>query len=224
VAAVTTFFDRASAGSALAASLHAYHDREDVLVLGLPRGGVPVAAEIAAALHVPLDIVLVRKLGAPGQPELAIGAIASGGVIVINENILSATADAAEVRGEIQLQRAELNRREQIYRNGRLPLQVAGRTVVLVDDGAATGATMCAAVRAMRKQEAKHIVVAVPVASELARRALSEEADQVICLLAPPGFSSVGEWYEHFEQTTDAEVCTILSRARTRRDHVAAAL
>ncbi|HKQ12687.1 MAG TPA: phosphoribosyltransferase [Steroidobacteraceae bacterium] len=216
------FADRASAGSALAAELSGYRDREDVLVLGLPRGGVPVAAEVADALHAPLDLVLVRKLGAPGQPELAIGAIASGGVIVINENILSAAASAAEVQSEIARQRAELNRRDSLYRNGRLPLGVAGRRVILVDDGAATGATMLAAIRAVRKQNAKRVVVAIPVASIEALATLREEADEVICLLAPPTFLSVGDWYRHFEQTTDAEVCALLSRARTRCQHIAA--
>jgi putative phosphoribosyl transferase len=208
---VTPLADRASAGRELADALSAYRDRDDVLVLGLPRGGVVVAAEVAQALRAPLDAILVRKLGAPGQRELAIGAIAAGGVIVVNENILSATADAAEVQAEIQRQRAELNLRESLYRNGRLPLPIAGRTVILVDDGAATGATMLAAVRAVRKQQAKRIVVALPVASSDARRALSAEADEVTCLLQPSILRSVGEWYLNFDQTPDAEVCTLLS-------------
>ena len=216
------FADRASAGSALAPALTAYRDREDVLVLGLPRGGVPVAAEIADALHAPLDVVIVRKLGAPGQPELAIGAIASGGVIVINENILSGAASAGEVQAEIQRQRAELNRRESLYRNDRLPLEAAGRTVILVDDGAATGATMLAAIRAARKQDARRVIVALPVASAEAVRALRDEADEVHCLLTPPLFFAVGDWYARFEQTTDAEVCTLLAHARTRAGHIAA--
>ena len=218
---MNVFADRASAGSALAVALTAYRNREDVLVLGLPRGGVPVAAEIADALRAPLDVVIVRKLGTPGQPELAIGAIASGGVIVINENILSATASASELQAEIQRQRAELNRREALYRNDRLPLAVAGRSVILADDGAATGATMLAAVRAARKQDAKRVIVALPVASSEAVRALRNEADEVHCLLTPPLFFAVGDWYERFEQTTDAEVCTLLAHARTRRDHIA---
>ncbi len=218
---MTAFVDRASAGSALAASMHAYRDREDVLVLGLPRGGVPVAAKVANDLHAPLDIVLVRKLGAPGQPELAIGAIAGGGVLVINENILSAAANAGEIRDEIHRQRAELNRRESVYRNGHLPPAVAGRTVILVDDGAATGATMLAAVRAMRKQSAKRVIVALPVASEEAMRALGDEADEVHCLLTPPIFRAVGEWYESFGQTTDTEVCALLSQALRRQSQQA---
>ena len=213
-ASVTAFADRTAAGRALAGTLTAYGSRDDVLVLGLPRGGVPVAAEVAQALSAPLDAILVRKLGAPGQPELAIGAIACGGVIVVNQNILSATADAAELQTEIQRQRAELNLRESLYRNGRLPLAIAGRIAILVDDGAATGATMLAAVRAVRRQDAKHIVVALPVASSDALSALRAEADEVACLLQPPIFRSVGEWYERFDQTTDAEVCALLSCAR----------
>lgn len=219
---MTRFADRTSAGTALAAALTAYSNRDDVLVLGLPRGGVPVAAAIAETLEAPLDVMLVRKLGAPQQPELAIGAIAAGGVIVVNENILSATASAAEVQAEILRQRAELNRRDSLYRNGRLSLAITGRIVILVDDGAATGATLLAAIRAVRKQEARRIVIAVPVASIDAVAALRAEADEVTCLLTPPVFRSVGEWYERFEQTTHAEVSTLLSHSRTRRDHVAA--
>lgn len=215
------FADRASAGSTLVAALTACINR-DVLVLGLPRGGVPVAAAIAEALDAPLDVMLVRKLGAPEQPELAIGAIAPGGVIVVNENFLSAAASAAEIQAEIWRQRAELNRRESLYRNGRLPLTVTGRIIILADDGAATGATMLAAIRAVRKQEARRIVVALPVASTDALAALRAEADEVTCLLTPPVFRSVGEWYDHFEQTTDAEVAALLSDARKRRDHIAA--
>lgn len=219
---MTRFADRASAGTALAAALTAYSNRGDVLVLGLPRGGVPVAAAIAEALDAPLDVMLVRKLGAPEQPELAIGAIAAGGIIVVNENILSAAASAAEVKAEILRQRAELNRRESLYRNGRLPLAITGRIVILVDDGAATGATMLAAIRAVRKQEARRIVIALPVAPTDALAAMRAEADEVTCLLTPPIFLSVGEWYERFEQTTDAQVSALLSHARTRRDVIAA--
>jgi putative phosphoribosyl transferase len=215
---MTAFADRASAGRALAVALTAYSNREDVLVLGLPRGGVPVAAKVAEALDAPLDVMLVRKLGAPGQPELAIGGIAAGGVIVVNEGILSAVASAAEVQAEILRQRAELIRRDNLYRNGRLPLDVAERTVILVDDGAATGATMLAAIRAVRKQDARRVVVALPVASTDALRALRAETDEVTCLLAPPIFRSVGDWYERFEQTTDAEVSALLSQARARRE------
>jgi putative phosphoribosyl transferase len=221
---VNRFADRASAGSALAAALTAYSNRDDVLVLGLPRGGVPVAAEIAAALRAPLDVMIVRKLGAPGQPELAIGAIAAGGVIVVNENILAAAASAAEVQAEILRQRAELHRRESLYRNGRLPLTLTGRTVILVDDGAATGATMLAAIRAVRKQGARRVVIALPVASTDALGALRAEADEITCLSTPPIFRSVGEWYEQFDQTPDAEVSALLASARTQRDHNVASI
>jgi putative phosphoribosyl transferase len=219
---VTAFADRAAAGRALAVQLASGGKYVGAQVLGLPRGGVPVAAEIAEALGAPLDVMVVRKLGAPGRPELAIGAIASGGVIVVNENILSATASAAEVQAEILRQRAELNRREALYRNDRPPLEVVGRVVILVDDGAATGATMLAAIRAVRKRHASRIVVALPVASREALDALRAEAHEVRCLLMPPFFSSVGEWYERFEQTTDTEVAKLLSRARTRCEQMAA--
>jgi putative phosphoribosyl transferase len=216
------FADRPSAGAALAAALSIYRKRADVVVLGLPRGGVPVAAQVAEALNAPLDVMLVRKLGAPGQRELAIGAIASGSVIVVNNNILAAAASASEVQAEIARQRAELNRRESLYRNGRLPLDLTRRIVVLVDDGAATGATMLAAIRAVRKQDAKRIIVAIPVASRDAVAALGDEGDEVACLLIPPLFQSVGEWYERFDQTSDAEVSALLERARMRREHHAA--
>lgn len=207
---MTRFADRVSAGRALAAALTAYAHREDVLVLGLPRGGVPVAAEVAHALAASLDVLPVRKLGAPEQPELAIGAIAAGGVIVVNENILSAAATATEVQAEIGRQRAELKRRESLYRNDRLPLAIADRIVILVDDGSATGATMLAAIRAVRKQNAQRAVVALPVASAEAVNVLREEADEIVCLLAPSLFRAVGDWYERFEQTSDAEVAALL--------------
>lgn len=209
------FADRASAGRALAVALTAYAHRDDVLVLGLARGGVPVAAQVASSLAAPLDVLPVRKLGAPEQPELALGAIAPGGVIVVNSNILSAVASATEIQAEIVRQRSELNRREALYRNGRLPLAIAGRIVVLVDDGAATGASMLAAIRAVRKQDAQRIVVALPVASAEAVSALSEEADEVVCLSTPPLFRAVGDWYERFDQTTDGEVTTLLGQSRT---------
>jgi putative phosphoribosyl transferase len=164
---MTRFQDRAAAGTALGALLAAHRGRDDVLVLALPRGGVPVGAEVAETLRAPLDVMIVRKLGAPGQPELALGALASGGVIFIGENVLSAFEDlsAAAVASVVVRERAELRRREALYRNDRLPLEIRGRTVILVDDGAATGASMGAAVRATRKLGAKRIVVALPVAA-----------------------------------------------------------
>ena len=220
------FYDRAAAGRSLGALLAAYRGRDDVLVLGLPRGGVPVAAEVADTLQAPLDVMIVRKLGAPGQPELALGALATGGVIVINENLMSSFEDspAVAVAGVIARERAELKRREALYRNDRLPLEVRGRTIILVDDGAATGASMDAAVRATRKLGAKRIVVALPVASADALFMLRAEADEVACILTPAIFQSVGEWYERFEQTSDTEVSTLLARARARENGTRAPL
>lgn len=213
---MTHFYDRSAAGRALGALLVAYRGREDVLVLGLPRGGVPVAAEVADTLQAPLDVMIVRKLGAPGQAELALGAVASGGVTVINENVQSSFEDSPIVAAVIARERAELKRREALYRNDRLPLQIRGRTIILVDDGAATGASMRAAVRATQKREAKRIVVALPVASADALFMLRTEADEVACILTPAVFQSVGEWYQRFEQTSDTEVSTLLARARAR--------
>jgi putative phosphoribosyl transferase len=219
---MTRFYDRAAAGRSLGALLAAYRGRDDVLVLGLPRGGVPVAAEVADTLQAPLDVLIVRKLGAPGQPELALGALASGGVIVINENVMSSFEDspAVALAGVIARERAELKRREALYRNDRLPLEVRGRTIILVDDGAATGASMDAAVRATKKLGARRIVAALPVASAHALRTLRAEADEVACILTPDAFQSVGEWYERFEQTSDTEVSTLLTRARARESEI----
>lgn len=212
------FTDRAEAGRALAALLIAYAHREDVVVLGLPRGGVPVAYEVAAALHAPLDVIVVRKLGAPGQPEFAVGAIASGGVSILNEDEAALVADSPYLRAEIAREHKELMRREALYRNERLPLSLKDRTVILVDDGAATGATMRAAVRAARKLAAHRIIVAVPVAPAQSLEALRAEADEVVCIVAPAFFRSVGEWYREFEQTSDTEVSMLLARARAH-DH-----
>lgn len=223
---MTHFYDRAAAGRALGALLGAYRGREDVLVLGLPRGGVPVAAEIAETLQAPLDVMIVRKLGAPGQPELALGAMASGGVTVINENLMSLFEDspAVAVAAVIARERVELKRREALYRNDRPPLEVRGRTIILVDDGAATGASMGAAVLATKELEAKRIVVALPVASADALFMLRSEVDEVACILTPPVFQSVGEWYQRFEQTSDNEVSTLLARARAREQGRSASL
>jgi len=206
------FPDRVAAGRELAALLKHYRGRPDVLVLGLPRGGVPVAFEIAQSLQAPLDVMIVRKLGAPGQPELAIGAVASGGVTVFNEGVRAWFDDEAIERVEAA-ERIELERRERAYRGGRPPLRARNHTVILVDDGAATGATMRAAVRAIRKLEAKQIVVALPVASIDAYQMLRYEADEVICISTPRAFYAVGEWYENFAQTTDQQVIDLLARA-----------
>lgn len=212
------FTDRAEAGRALAALLVPYGNRDDVIVLGLPRGGVPVAYEVAAALHAPLDVIVVRKLGAPGQPEFAVGAIASGGVSILNQDEAALVADSHYFRAEIARENRELKRREALYRNDRLPLSLKDRTVILVDDGAATGATMRAAVHAARKLAARRIIVAVPVAPAQSLEILRAEADEVVCTLAPAFFRSVGEWYREFEQTSDTEVSMLLARARAH-DH-----
>jgi putative phosphoribosyl transferase len=208
------FANRAAAGRQLADRLRQYSGQPDVLVLGLPRGGVPVAFEVAQALHAPLDVMVVRKLGAPGQPELAIGAVASGGVTVINENILAWFRDSKAIERAESAERFELERRERAYRGTRASLSAKDRVVILVDDGAATGASMLAAVRAARLLDAKKVVVALPVASAHAHRMLSEEADEVICASTPPSFYAVGQWYEEFTQTTDRDVTNLLARAQ----------
>jgi predicted phosphoribosyltransferase len=205
------FRDRTDAGRRLAEKLTAYADRSDVLVLALPRGGVPVGFEVARTLGTPLDVFLVRKLGVPGHEELAMGAVATGGVRVLNDEIveglgISDHAIDAVVARELQ----ELERRERLYRGDRPPPDVADRTVILVDDGLATGATMRAAIQALRQQEPRRIVVAVPTASPDTCEALKAEADDVICAMTPEPFFAVGHWYDDFRQTTDDEVRDLL--------------
>lgn len=204
------FIDRSDAGQALATRLTEYHGQPDVLVLGLPRGGVPVAFEVAQALRVPLDVLIVRKIGAPGQPEFALGAIASGGVFVLNDDVPASLIDTAEVASTLEVERRELQRREQLYRSGPGPLLLAGRRVVLVDDGAATGSSMLAAVRAARQLGARQVIIALPVASPGAVHKFSREADGVVCLGTPASFMAVGQWYEDFPQVSDAEVRALL--------------
>ena len=214
VGRLRVFHDRTEAGRALAARLGEYARRPDALVLGLPRGGVPVAHAIAAALELPLDVLVVRKLGAPGQPELAIGAIAAG-VVVRNPEVGGWFAgDRRMIDATVERERAELARRERLYRANSPPLALEGRTVLLVDDGAATGASMRAAVAVARALHAGFVVVALPTASSEACRALRREADRVVCLQVPPSFNAVGEWYEQFDPTTDREVIDLL-RARS---------
>ena len=211
------FADRMDAGRSLAASLKAHAGAPDTLVLGLPRGGVPVAYEIAQSLKLPLDVLVVRKLGLPWQPELAMGAIASGGALVRNEEVVRYLGDRADAFEAVRVrEQAELERRERDYRGDRPPLAMRGRTGILVDDGLATGATMEAAVRSLRALGARRVVVAVPVASAEAKERIAEVADEVVCLATPMSFSAVGQWYADFGQTEDAEVRELLARAPAR--------
>lgn len=211
------FTDRVDAGRQLAAALASTVTDPAALVLGLPRGGLPVAAEIASALGLPLDVLCVRKLGVPFQRELAMGALASGGAIVRNEDVLAMVpgADSAFQR-VLEEERSELERRERAYRGDAPSLVVRGRTVIVVDDGLATGATMDAAVQALRSLAAKSIIVAVPVGSPEAVERIREHADEVVCLHAPMFFGSVGSFYGEFDQTSDDEVTVLLAAARRR--------
>jgi putative phosphoribosyl transferase len=212
------FPNRTEAGRQLAERLDKYAGREDVIVLGLPRGGVPVAYEVAKHLRTPLDVFIVRKLGVPGFEELAAGAIASGGVRVLNEDVMRAIPHADEViEAATARETAELKRREQIYREGRPPPELRDRIVVLVDDGLATGATMRAAVKALRQRGVAKIVVAVPVGPPDTCRELEEEADETICLSMPEFFQAVGQYYEDFSQTSDEDVRELLARGAQER-------
>jgi putative phosphoribosyl transferase len=213
------FQNRTHAGQLLAAQLTAYANQPCVRVLALPRGGVPVAFEIAQALRAPLDVWVVRKIGAPEIPEFALGAIAPGGIgraaiELIDEASVAHTHTTPQQLHEILArERAELERREQAYRRDRLPIDVAGCTVMLVDDGLATGSTMRAAIAALRQRNPARIVVAVPVAASSVCQWLSQQADQVVCLFTPAWLDSVGQWYDDFSQTTDTEVCELLRQA-----------
>jgi putative phosphoribosyl transferase len=206
------FRNREDAGRQLAARLDAYQNRPDVVVLGLPRGGVPVAYEVAHHLAAPLDVFVVRKLGLPGQSELAMGAIAGGSVEVLNHDVIDHLGvPRAVVDRVVERERAELQRREMAFREGRVALDVAGKTVVVVDDGLATGSTMEAAIAALRQIGPARIVVAVPVGAAETCARLQTTADEVVCLATPWPFSAVGQWYEDFAQTTDQEVRALLS-------------
>jgi putative phosphoribosyl transferase len=211
------FKDRAEAGRVLAEALQSYRGRKDVIILALPRGGVPVGFEVARALGAPLDVFLVRKLGVPGYSELAMGAIASGGVRVLNEDVVSALGPKAQEAIELvaDAERAELHAREKRYRGDLPPPDLRGRCVILVDDGLATGATMRAAVRAVRLQGPSEVVVAVPVAAGPSCLEMKAEADAVICAMTPDPFYGVGQFYRHFSQTSDEEVRRLLLLACT---------
>lgn len=214
------FKDRRDAGKQLAQELIAYAGGSDVIVLALPRGGVPVAYEVARALNAPLDIFIVRKLGLPGHEELAIGAIASGGIRVLNHDIvqgLQIQQTLIETVTHQELQ--ELERRERAYRGDRPLPDVGGRTVILVDDGLATGASMRAAVAALRAQNPARIVVAVPTAAQETCQAFEPEVDEIVCAMTPEPFYGVGRWYENFSQTTDEEVRALLEEAARQLQH-----
>lgn len=205
------FKDRRDAGRKLAQKLKDYAGRKDVIVLALPRGGVPVAYEVAKALNVPMDIFIVRKLGWPGHEEMAIGAIASGGVKVLNQDIVQyLNIPEALIDAVAQRELRELERREHAYRGDRPPLDVKDRTVIIVDDGLATGASMRAAVEGVRAHHPARIVIAVPTAAPETCESLKDEVDEVICATTPEPFYGVSRWYEDFSQTTDEEVRTLL--------------
>lgn len=209
------FKDRADAGRLLAQKLGRYAHKPDVLVLALPRGGVPVAFEVARALAAPIDVFVVRKLGTPGQTELAMGAIATGGVRVLNEDVIRLLRIPERVIDEVAAEEhREMKRRERAYRGERPAPEIQGRTLILVDDGLATGSTMHAAVAALRQGQPARIVVAIPVAPPSTLDEFAKEADEVVCVLAPDGpFDGVGRWYVNFSQTTDREVRELLERA-----------
>jgi len=208
------FRNRRDAGEKLAQKLSAYVNRPDLTVLALPRGGVPVAYEVALALNAPLDIFIVRKLGLPGREELAIGAIASGGVRVLNKDIIRMLSIPDEVINFVARREAqELERREKLYRGGRAAPETRDRTVILIDDGLATGASMRAAVVGLRAQHPARIMVAVPAAATETCDAFQDEVDEIICAVTPEPFYGVGHWYEDFSQTTDEEVRNLLQEA-----------
>jgi putative phosphoribosyl transferase len=206
------FRDRQEAGELLAEKLTAYVDQPDMIVLALPRGGVPVGAEVAKKLHAPLDVVVVRKLGLPGHPELAMGAIASGGVKVLNDDIVKTLRVPDEVINAVAAEEVEeLKRREELYRDDLPPPEVEGKTVIIVDDGVATGSTMMAAISALRQWRVGRLVVATPTVARETCEYLRARADEVVAVIVPETFYGVGQWYEDFSQTSDEEVRRLLS-------------
>jgi predicted phosphoribosyltransferase len=215
------FFDRRQAGLVLARHLSQFAGRDDVVVLALPRGGVPVGYEVARTLHAPLDVFVVRKLGLPGYSELAMGALASGDVRLLNDDVLASyPVSRAAMEDVTRTERQELARRERIYRDGRPLVPIDGRIVILVDDGLATGSTMKAAVLAVRRSHPARVVVAVPVGAAETCDALRALADEVVCVLTPESFRAVGVWYEDFSQTTDEEVRQLLAAYAVDREVV----
>jgi putative phosphoribosyl transferase len=213
------FPDRAAAGRAMGTLLADYRGQDDVVVLGLARGGMPLAFEVACALNTPLDVLVTCKLSAPGAPEFALGAISCQGITVINEEAMQLLVNSRELSSNIQREQAELRHREAFYRRNRPPAPIKGKTVILVDDGAVTGATMRAAIRAVRDLGVKRVVAALPVASLPACALLHAEADELVCEVQPAFLQSVGEWYRDFSQVTDGEVRDLLARADDSAEH-----
>jgi putative phosphoribosyl transferase len=212
------FQDRSEAGQLLAAQLPAYADRADVAVVALPRGGVPVGYEIAKALHAPLDVLVVRKLGVPDNPEFAMGAIASGNVRLLDENVVRVLRITREqIEAVTVAKEIELQRQEQLYRSCREPFSMQGRQIILTDDGLATGWTMRAAILAVRRQQPARIVVAVPVAAPSIFEEFQTEADEVVCVLTPVSFHAVGQFYRAFPQVPDNDICDFLENANSPR-------
>lgn len=213
----TQFRDRHAAGRALAKALLAYSDRSNALILALPRGGIPVAYEVAQALRLPLDVCIVRKLRLSEQSELAIGAIGLGGVQVLNHDVIhSLQISEGAIKHAVDLEQKELDRRDRTYRGGRLLLDIKGRTVILIDDGIATGATMKAAIAVVKEQQPEEVIVAVPVAPSAICWEIRKSVDRVVCLLTPSPFRAISLWYENFLQTTDKQVNQLLSLSAVR--------
>jgi predicted phosphoribosyltransferase len=211
---MSLFSNRIDAGQKLAERLSGYFGHKDLLVLALPRGGVPVAFEVARKLGAQLDVFIVRKLGVPGHEELAMGAIASGGIRVLNMDVVRSLRISDDTIATVAAaEQVELERREQTYRKGKPEPHIAGRTVILIDDGLATGATMSAAVKAVRTQKPAHLIVAVPTAAKDTCEIFADEVDETICLTTPEPFYGVGAWYADFSQTSDNEVCNLLEKA-----------
>lgn len=208
------FANRAEAGRMLAEALSNYIGRSDILVLALPRGGVPVAYEVAKKLSAPLDLWLVRKLGVPGQEELALGALAGKKILVLNDDIINAlNIDQSAIDKVIAREQAELERRNRLYRQGRPAPDVEGKTIIIIDDGLATGATMRAAIASLRQAGAAQVIAAVPVGAKSTCMKIEQEADKLVCLYMPEPFYGVGQWYSDFSQTSDEEVLSLLNRA-----------
>ena len=217
------FDDRVDAGRKLAEKLRAYANRDDVIVLGIPRGGVPVAFVVAESLNAPLDVFLSRKLGVPGQEELAFGAVATGGVRVLDQELIEAVGvSKAEIEEITRKVRAELERRERIFRGDRPPLDVKGKVAILIDDGIATGSSMRAAINALRQHNPARIVVAIPVAPLSTCRRLRSEVDEVVCVDTPESFYAIGQFYADFSQVADDEVTSLIHRAAEHAAHKAA--